>query len=179
MNWLRNFYFLRAAVAAVWIAAVLLTAPAPPGLSCALFALYPAWDAVANWLDAQRSGGLRRNRGQAYNVVVSAATALVMVAAVTLHGNAGGVLVFGGWALLAGIFQLAVGIARRKLGGQALMMVSGAQSALAGLAFIFQSLHAAPSLVRLTGYAGFGAFYFLASAAWLAFKKPAPAAAVS
>jgi uncharacterized membrane protein HdeD (DUF308 family) len=110
---------------------------------------------------------------------VSAITALCMGIAVSLHGNAGGVLVFGSWALLAGIFQLVVGISRRKLGGQAFMMISGAQSALAGVIFIYQSFRAAPSLVHLTGYAGFGAFYFLAAALWLTFKKKRAAHAMS
>jgi uncharacterized membrane protein HdeD (DUF308 family) len=104
-------------------------------------------------------------------MVVSAMTAICIGIAVGTHGNAGGILVFGIWALLAGIFQLIVGISRRKLGGQALMMISGAQSALAGVVFIYQSFRVAPGLVQLTGYAGFGAFYFLAAGLWLTFKK--------
>ena len=171
MTWLQKFYFLRAGVAGVWISLVILTAPASLPLAIALLVLYPAWDAYANWLDAQQSGGLAFNKGQTFNMIVSAMTAVCMGVAVALHGNAGGVLVFGSWALLAGLFQLVVGISRRKLGGQVFMMISGAQSALAGVAFIYQSFHAAPGLVQLTGYAAFGAFYFLVAALWLTFKK--------
>lgn len=175
MTWLPKFYFLRAGIAAIWVAAVVLTAPASQALAGALFVIYPAWDALANLLDARSSGGMRSNPGQAFNVFVSVATAICMGIAVALHGNAGGVLVFGSWALLAGLFQLAVGISRRKLGGQVFMMISGAQSALAGVVFIVQSLRIAPGLTQLAPYAAFGAFYFLASALWLTFKKPSPA----
>ena len=179
MSWLQQFYFLRAGVAVAWISLVVITAPASLALAGTLLVLYPAWDAFANWLDAQKSGGVAFNKGQTFNMIVSAMTAICIGVAVGLHGNAGGVLVFGSWALLAGISQLAVGISRRKLGGQVFMMISGAQSALAGIAFIYRSFHAAPGLVQLTGYAGFGAFYFLASALWLTFKKNRPAHAMS
>lgn len=178
MTWLQKFYFLRAGVAAAWVALVFVTAPASVGLAAALLVIYPAWDALANWLDAQQSGGLRFNRGQTFNMIVSGITAVCMGIAVPLHGNAGGVLVFGSWALLAGLFQLIVGIARRKLGGQVFMMISGVQSALAGMVFIYQAFRVAPGLVQLTGYAAFGGFYFLAAALWLTFKKNATARAV-
>lgn len=172
MNSLRQFYVLRGVVALAWIALVVLTAPAPPLLAGVLLVLYPAWDAVANVIDARRSGGLQANPGQKFNAVVSVITAVAMAVAFALHGNAGGVLVFGAWALLAGLFQLAVGIRRRKLGGQAFMMISGVQSALAGVLFVIKSFGAAPGIVELAPYAGFGAFYFLASALWLTFRKP-------
>lgn len=175
MNSLRNFYFLRAGVAFAWVAAVLLSAPASAALTATLLVLYPAWDALANVLDARRSGGRQANPGQTFNALVSAATAVAMGIAFALHGNAGGVLVFGAWALLAGLFQLAVGIRRRKLGGQAFMMISGAQSALAGVFFVIQSFGAAPTLAQLAPYAGFGGLYFLLSALWLSFRTPRPA----
>lgn len=179
MNTLRNFYLLRAGVAFAWIAAVLLTSPAPMALAGTLLVLYPAWDALANVLDARRSGGLRANPGQTFNALVSAVTAVAMGIAFALHGNAGGVLVFGTWALLAGLFQLAVGIRRRKLGGQVFMMISGAQSALAGVFFVIQSFGTAPTLAQLAPYAGFGGLYFLLSALWLSFRKPRPASSIS
>jgi uncharacterized membrane protein HdeD (DUF308 family) len=179
MNTLRNFYLLRAGVAFAWVAAVLLSSPAPTALAGTLLVLYPAWDALANLLDARRSGGLRANPGQSFNALVSAVTAVAMAIAFALHGNAGGVLVFGTWALLAGLFQLAVGIRRRKLGGQVFMMISGAQSALAGVFFVIQSLGTAPGLAQLAPYAGFGGLYFLLSAVWLSFRKPRPASLAS
>lgn len=172
MNPLRNFYFLRAGAAFAWVALVLLSAPASAPLAGALLVVYPAWDAIANVLDARRSGGLQANPGQKFNVLVSAVTAVAMTVAFASQGNAGGVLVFGAWALLAGLFQLAVGIRRRKLGGQAFMMISGVQSALAGGFFVVQSFGQAPGLPQLAPYAAFGGVYFLLSALWLTFKKP-------
>lgn len=174
MNSLRNFYFLRAGVAFAWVAAVLLSAPASVALTATLLVLYPAWDAIANVLDARRSGGRQANPGQTFNALVSAVTAVAMAVAYALHGNAGGVLVFGAWALLAGLFQLAVGIRRRRLGGQVFMMISGAQSALAGVFFVIQSFGTAPALAQLAPYAGFGGAYFLLSALWLSLRKPRP-----
>ena len=48
------------------------------------------------------------------------------------------------------------------------MVLSGAQSALAGGFFIRQAAGAAvPGIVDVAPYAAFGAFYFLVSAAWL------------
>ena len=51
------------------------------------------------------------------------------------------------------------------------MVLSGAQSALAGAFFIFQArMPAEPSIATVVGYAGFGAFYFLVSAVGLTIK---------
>lgn len=171
MNSLRNFYFLRASVAFIWVALAFLSASAPMPVAGVLLVLYPLWDAVANVIDARRSGGLQANPGQKFNALTSLITAVCMAVAVTLQGNMGGVLVFGIWALLAGLFQLAVGIRRRKLGGQVFMMISGAQSALAGVVFSIQAFHAAPGIAQLAPYAAFGGIYFLLSGLWLTFRK--------
>jgi len=171
MNTLRNFYFLRAGVALVWVVLALLSAAAPSPVVGLLLVLYPAWDAFANVLDARRNGGLAANPGQRFNAITSGMTAIVMAVAYSLYAAKGGVLVFGVWALLAGLFQLAVGIRRRKLGGQVFMMISGVQSALAGIVFCMQSFKAVPGIAQLAPYAAFGAFYFLLSALWLTFKR--------
>lgn len=171
MNSLRNFYFLRAGVAFIWVALAFLLASAPMPVVGTLLVLYPAWDAVANVIDARRSGGLQVNPGQKFNALTSVITAVCMALAFALQGNAGGVLIFGIWALLAGLFQLAVGIRRRKLGGQVFMMISGAQSALAGIIFVMKSFGAAPTIAQLAPYAAFGGLYFLLSALWLTFKR--------
>jgi uncharacterized membrane protein HdeD (DUF308 family) len=77
--------------------------------------------------------------------------------------------VFGIWASLAGILQLVTGVRRWKsFGAQWAMILSGAQSALAGGFFVAQSLGAAtPAVTTVAPYAGFGAFYFLLSAVLL------------
>jgi putative Ca2+/H+ antiporter (TMEM165/GDT1 family) len=56
----------------------------------------------------------------------------------------------------------------RHYGGQWVMILSGAQSALAGGYMISQALGtAAPTILGIVPYVAFGAFYFLLSAIWL------------
>ncbi|WP_228141907.1 hypothetical protein, partial [Acinetobacter baumannii] len=56
----------------------------------------------------------------------------------------------------------------KSFGAQWAMVLSGAQSALAGGFFIFQATTpAVPSIADVAGYAGGGAIYFLVSAVWL------------
>jgi uncharacterized membrane protein HdeD (DUF308 family) len=80
---------------------------------------------------------------------------------------------FGAWAIVAGILQLGTGARRWKaFGAQWAMILSGAQSALAGGFFIGQSFkNAVPSIIDVAPYAAFGAFYFLVSALWLAVRR--------
>jgi len=168
---LRNFYLIRALVAAAWVVAAFSIGKSVPLIGAILLVAYPAWDAAANLIDAARSGGLARNRIQALNVAVSFATAL-SVAVVINHMNA--VLgIFGAWAIFAGLLQLAIGLRRWKTyGAQWAMILSGAQSALAGGFFLYQSLAPAmPGITDVAPYAAFGAFYFLVSALWLGFSQ--------
>ena len=77
--------------------------------------------------------------------------------------------VFGLWAILSGLLQLYTGFRRwRSYGAQWTMILSGAQSALAGGFMIHQSLGTVPpGILDVAPYAAFGAFYFLVSAVWL------------
>jgi uncharacterized membrane protein HdeD (DUF308 family) len=175
---LRTYYFLRAGVAAVWVALAFTVGVANPVIGAVLLVLYPAWDALANWLDARANGGLRANLSQAVNTGVSLiATAGMLAGALSLGVNAM-IAVFGVWAVLAGLFQLITGVRRwRDYGAQWAMILSGAQSVLAGAFFFMQSRGPAElSIATVAGYAGFGAFYFLVSALWLTFRKPKRAA---
>ncbi|PWK92721.1 hypothetical protein [Fulvimonas soli] len=176
MSFLQRFYFLRAGVAFVWVALVVLLSrlQVPALVTDALLVLYPAWDAGANILDARRSGGLRANPGQRLNALISLATAVVLAIALAVRGNAGGVLVFGLWALLSGLLQLLVGVRRRQLGGQVFMMISGGQSALAGVFMAMQAFGKVPTIAQLAPYAAFGGLYFLLAALRLTFKRSRP-----
>jgi uncharacterized membrane protein HdeD (DUF308 family) len=140
-----------------------------PGAAAALLLVYPAWDAAANFADARRNGGLRNNLPQSLNMVASGAAAVCVAIALGTGMNA--VLgVFGVWAVLSGLFQLATGVRRRKHhGAQWAMIASGAQSALAGAFFVRQATAStAPGITDVAPYAAFGAFYFFLSALWLA-----------
>jgi len=168
---LRNYYLVRAGVAALWVAAAFTIGTREPFAAAALLIAYPAWDALANWVDAARSGGLARNPSQALNLAVSGITAVAVAAAI---GNMHAVLgVFGVWAILAGLLQLATGVRRwRTFGAQWAMVLSGAQSALAGGFFLSKALASAlPGIADVAPYAAFGAFYFAVSAAWLFFRR--------
>jgi len=168
---LRNYYFARAAFSVAWVAAAFSIGGAVPTVAATLLVLYPAWDAAANWFDAARNGGLAGNRTQALNLFVSAATAIAVAASL---GSMNGVLgVFGAWAIFSGLLQLATAVRRWKsYGAQWAMILSGAQSSLAGAFFIKQSLGTSvPSILDIAPYAAFGAFYFLVSAVLLTFRR--------
>ncbi len=169
---LRNYYFIRAAVAAAWVVAA-FTVGKTSLAATALLIAYPAWDAVANLFDISRNGGAARNLPQTLNVAVSGLAAVAVAAA---SANMNAVLgVFGAWAILAGLMQLATGVRRWKaFGAQWTMILSGAQSTLAGAFFISRSFgNGVPSIRDVAGYAAFGAFYFSLSALWLLFRRKA------
>lgn len=162
-QWLQTYYFARAAFSLAWVAAA-LGAAAHPLLAAVLIVAYPAWDALANLADGRRCGGIGANRTQTVNVVVSLTVATALAVALPdMHRVLG---IFGAWAVLSGLLQLCTALRRRKTSGaQWPMILSGAQSMLAGGVFIFQAgAPAEPTVATIAGYAGFGAVYFLVSA---------------
>lgn len=171
-RWLRLYYFTRAVFSAVWVAAAFAAGQSSSTTAAALLVAYPAWDAAANYWDASRNGGLRLNRTQAINVFVSAATTLAVVVALQMSMNRV-LAVFGAWAILSGLSQLGTAVGRWKsYGAQWAMILSGGQSALAGVLFIVQAgMPVPPSITGIAGYAAVGAFYFLVSAVWLSVSE--------
>jgi hypothetical protein len=170
---LKRYYFLRAGVSVAWIAAAVTVGAANPLAAAVLLIAYPAWDALANALDARANGGFAANAPQTLNVVVSGLVTLAVL--VTLPIDQRFVLgVFGVWAGLSGLLQLATGVRRwRVVGAQWPMVLSGAQSALAAGFFIARAAGAGPAPATITTiapYAGFGAFYFLVAAVALTLK---------
>jgi len=167
-TWLKGYYFIRFAVAAVWVGLAFALAKNMPQLTAVMLVAYPAWDAVANLADAQRNG-LAQSKTQIFNFAVSTVTAIAIWVALGKSINAV-VEVFGVWASLSGILQLATGVRRWKLyGAQWAMILSGAQSALAGAHFMHRANGTELlSITTIAPYAAFGAFYFLVSAVWLA-----------
>ena len=165
--WLKSYYFIRFAVSAVWVLLAFTVALAMPTLAAIMLVAYPAWDALANFIDAQRTGGLNRNKTQMLNFVVSIITTVAVAIAIGRSMNAV-LAVFGVWAVLSGLFQLATAVRRWKSGAQWAMVLSGAQSALAGIVFVEMASGAATiDITNIAPYAAFGAFYFLVSAVWL------------
>jgi uncharacterized membrane protein HdeD (DUF308 family) len=166
--WLKRYYFTRAGFSIVWVGAAFGLANSHTTIVAALLLIYPAWDAIANVVDAQRNGGFRHNPTQTFNAAVSGVTTIAVAIALTqsMYAVLG---VFGVWAAMSGLLQLATGVRRWKgYGAQWPMIISGAQSALAGIMFWQQSNAAeVPHVSDIAPYAAFGAFYFLISAVWL------------
>jgi hypothetical protein len=167
---LARYYLLRGLVSAAWVAAAVAIGRSNGAVAAVLLVSYPAWDALANWFDAQGSGGLRANPSQSLNIAVSLVAAVAVAGALASGMNAV-LAVFGVWATVAGLAQLVTGLRRwRAYGAQWAMILSGAQSMAAGVFFVMQSGGAkVPGIVDVAPYAAFGAFYFLVSAAWLTF----------
>lgn len=161
--WLRKYYLVRAAFSFAWVAAVFTLAKQSPALATVLLIAYPAWDALANLLDVRMSGGAKANLTQLINIWISALVTLAIAASLAMSLQIV-LAIFGTWAIASGLLQLATAIRRRKdSGGQWVMMLSGAQSALAGGFFVAQQGGSAPVLQTVAGYAAVGAVYFLNS----------------
>lgn len=170
-TWLQRYYFTRAGFSVVWVVAAFGLADSTTAIVAALLLIYPAWDSVANIVDAQRNRGLRLNPAQAFNAAVSAVTTIAVAIALT-HGMNAVLGVFGVWAAMSGLLQLATAARRwNSHGGQWPMILSGAQSTAAGGMFLVQaSAPEVPQISTIAPYAAFGAFYFIVSAVWLAVK---------
>ena len=167
--WLTRYYAVRAAFSVTWVAVAFSLGKVLTPLGALFLVIYPAWDALANLYDAARNGGFRANLTQTFNAVVSAIVALAVIA--TLNSNIHAVLtVFGVWAALSGVLQLATGIRRwRKFSGQWPMILSGAQSVFAGTHFLQKAAAGAiPTAAEIAPYAAFGALYFAIAAIALA-----------
>jgi uncharacterized membrane protein HdeD (DUF308 family) len=158
---LRNLYFTRTAVQLLWASIVIATAASSPELAAGLLILYPLWDVACTVYDLRSSTRSGPPTAQYVNVVLGSVAAIgIFVTAFRSPQQA--VVTFGAWAFAAGLAQLAVGISRRKqLGGQWAMILSGIQSAAAGVAFILGGLHDKTHIKDLGGYAIFGGVYFL------------------
>ena len=160
---LRNLYFTRTAVQLLWAGIVVATAASSPALAAGLLILYPLWDVACTVYDLRSS--VRSNSGPPTAQCVNAALgalAAIGIALTAFKSPQQAVVTFGAWAFAAGVAQLAVGIARRKqMGGQWAMILSGLQSAVAGVAFILGGLHDKTHIKDLGGYAIFGGVYFL------------------
>ncbi|MDQ1552821.1 MAG: hypothetical protein QOD50_2243 [Actinomycetota bacterium] len=167
---LRNLYFVRAVVSAVWVTLVFLlastvtTGTRPTVIAVVLLTIYPAWDAVATFFDARVTAGATSHLPQYINIalgLIAAAGALIAIGG----GLTPALIVFGVWASLSGAVQLYLALRRRRpIGGQWPMIISGGLSVLAGISFIVTSGAPKTSLTTLAGYSAFGAFWYLVGA---------------
>ncbi len=160
---LRRLYFVRFGFAIVWAGLLVTTASSINVFSAILLVLYPLFDVAAAIVDTRSSGNAKPTPGLYVNMVISLLAAIGV--AVALSAGIPGVLgVWGAWAILSGLVQLAVGLTRRRLGGQWPMIISGAISTLAGSSFIVMASQHSGGLSTVAGYATLGGVFFLVSA---------------
>ncbi|HEX4221029.1 MAG TPA: hypothetical protein VHZ97_01565 [Pseudonocardiaceae bacterium] len=160
---LRRLYFVRFAFALVWAVSVIATISTLSPLGVTLLVLYPVFDVAAAVVDARSAKESKPFVGLYVNIAIS----LLAAAGLALAASSGipGILrVWGIWAIVSGLIQLAVALVRRGLGGQWPMIISGAISTVAGASFIVQAAHPNASLAALAGYAALGGIFFLVSA---------------
>jgi len=160
---LRNLYFVRTVFQVIWAAGVITTAKQQPMLAAVLFFLYPLWDVACTVYDLNtfsKSGSSRTS--QIINALLGVAAA-IGIGLTVFRTPLYAVAIFGVWAFGAGLLQLVVGLIRRKQigGGQWAMILSGAQSMIAGVVYFLGGLYGKRHIKDVGGYATFGALYFL------------------
>jgi uncharacterized membrane protein HdeD (DUF308 family) len=165
---LRRLYLTRFGFAIVWAVllvvstAVLSTPTGLSPLTIALVVLYPLFDLASAVVDRRSTREARPSALLIVNMVLSIATAIGLVLAV-MTGAGAVLLVWGLWAITAGLVQLIVGLSRRAMGGQWAMILSGGISVLAGIGFVTSS-GSGSSVAGIAGYAVLGGIFFLVSA---------------
>lgn len=160
---LRRLYFARFGFAIVWALVMFAIAKDLNPVSATLLVIYPLVDVAAAIVDARAS----RATGSPALLYVNIVISLLAAAGLAVAGASGipAVLrVWGAWAVVAGLVQLAVAIPRRRLGGQWPMIISGGLSVLAGGSFIAGASADNPVLTNAVGYAIPGAIFFLIAA---------------
>jgi len=162
---LRNLYFSRAGFSILWVILVSVFAKTNTSIAAVLFIIYPAWDVIATYFDIQANPATSTSKAPQYvNAAISTITTVAVILALQ-QDIPQALIVFGSWAILTGLIQLILGLKRRQvLPGQWPMIISGAQSILAGGAFIAMAHKPNQGITTLAGYAAFGAFYFLLAA---------------
>ena len=157
---LRKLYITRVAFSIIWIALVVTVAKTNDTLATILFIIYPAWDVVATFFDIKANPPTANKSPQYVNIGTGILTTIAVIIALQ-SGIPKALMVFGLWAILTGLIQLMLGIRRRKhFEGQWPMIISGAQSMLAGGFIIATAQNPNQGVASLAGYAAFGAFYF-------------------
>lgn len=160
---LRRLYLVRFGFAVVWAVLLAAVGSSLGAATVVLLVLYPVFDVAAAAVDFRSTKTSRPAAGLVVNMVLSLLTAVGLGVAAG-SGVPAVLRVWGAWAILAGLVQLAVAIARYRLGGQWAMILSGGISVLAGAGFVVLAGGPDPRLTSLAGYATLGGIFFLVSA---------------
>ena len=179
----RVLYLFRAGFSVVWVALVsALASPAAPGgtpgvLAGLLLVCYPVSDAVATVYDLRANRTAQSRWPQQVNLVAGVAAAGGILIAL-LTSLAAAITVFGVWAIVSGTIMAVLALRwRRVLGGQWLMIISGAGSVFAGITFTGWTGTPGTGLALLAQYSAGGALWYLLAGLWLLRSaRPLPAA---
>jgi uncharacterized membrane protein HdeD (DUF308 family) len=161
---LRKLYFVRFGFAVVWAVVIFAVGSSLSPVAATLLVLYPLFDVAAAIVDLRATRTSGSSTALLYvNTALSLAAAVGLAIAAT-SGTPAVLTVWGAWSVTTGVVQLLVGIRRRALGGQWIMIISGVLSVLVGGAFIAMASGAPASVSSLGGYATLGGIFFLISA---------------
>ena len=166
-------YFARTAISLVWVGAVSTAAGAlepasPPGaLLWTLLVLYPVTDAAATLIDIRTTPRESQTIFQRLNLATSVVAAVAVVATVNAS-FATTIAVFGVWAIVSGAIQLIVALRRNTfISAQWFMIISGAGSIFAGIAFLSWAGTVHERIGTLVQYSTGGALWYAIAATWL------------
>ena len=107
-----RLFFIRGILAIAWAVVFVAASDSLTTGVQVLLVLYPVIDVVGSWIDARGQQGSTRQLLE-INVGLSAVAAVAL--GIAANGDKGDVLaVFGVWALVTGVLQLAVTIRRRR-----------------------------------------------------------------
>ena len=170
---LRRLYLVRFVFAVAWAVALWTTATTSGPLLTTLLIVYPLFDAGAVLWQLRSDDSQGSQVSQRINVAVSILVAIALGWASTVS-IAAALVVWGAWAVGAGIPQLITAIRNRQAGGQVPQMLSGGISVLAGLTFLTQGVRGGDNLGMVGDYATVGGVFFLISAIRLSvlLRKP-------
>jgi len=161
---LRKLYFARVAFSVIWITLVVTVGKTNNMLEEILFVLYPIWDIIATFVDINANPAASNKIPQYVNVAIGTLTTIAVIIALQ-SGIPTALVVFGVWASLTGLIQFIIGLRRRRMfEGQWPMILSGAQSLIAGSFIILRAHMPNYGIASLAGYSAFGAFYFALAA---------------
>ena len=178
---LRALYLFRVAFSVVWVTLVFslalprASAGSSSVLAGILLVIYPVSDSVATVFDLRVNSAWKVWH---YANLAAGIAATIGILGTVFSDLATAICVFGGWAIASGGIQLALAVRRRKiLGGQGLMIISGAGSVFAGITFIRWTGTPGTGLAALAQYSAGGAIWYLLAVFWLfrSARGPAPA----
>jgi hypothetical protein len=111
---LRRLYFVRFGFAIVWALVMFTTAKHIGPLAATLLVVYPLFDAAAAVVDARASRATRPSVLLFVNIAISVLAAVALAFA-DASGIPAVLRVWGVWAIVAGLIQLGVAVARRSM----------------------------------------------------------------